>query len=242
MKPAYETPYDAPAVAVAEESLEARVGFLRQTYAHLLGALVALFILCFAIFQTGLAERIAGTLLGGRWSWLIALGAFMVVSMIAHKWASSQTSKTTQYLGLGIYVVAEAIILTPLLYIAHRGFPAHNIIGNAAVITALLFSGLTAVVFVTRKDFSFLRGILMIGGFAALGLIVCSIIFGFSLGLVFTVLMMALMCGYILYETSNVLHHYPLGSHVAASLALFASIATLFWYVVQFLMHFAGDD
>ena len=44
------------------------------------------------------------------------------------------------------------------------------------------------------------------------------------------------MCGYILYDTSNVLHHYRIGQHVAASLALFATIVTLFWYVLQLLM------
>lgn len=80
---------------------------------------------------------------------------------------------------------------------------------------------------------SFLRSILMIGGFIALGVIVASIVFGFSLGMLFAAIMVLFAAGAILYDTSNVLHHYRTDQHVAASLALFASVALLFWYVRQ---------
>ena len=40
----------------------------------------------------------------------------------------------------------------------------------------------------------------------------------------------------ILYDTSNILHHYPQDKYVAASLQLFASIALMFWYGLQFFM------
>jgi hypothetical protein len=76
---------------------------------------------------------------------------------------------------------------------------------GAAITTLALFGALTAVVFITRKDFSFLRGILMFGGFAAMGLIVVAILFNFNLGPIFIYAMIALSCGYILYYTSNVL-------------------------------------
>ncbi len=139
-----------------------------------------------------------------------------------------------QYLGLGLYVLAQAIICLPLLYMAQRKDP--SIIPAAGIATLGMFGALSAVVFVTRKDFSFLRGILMFGGFAALGLIVCAIVFQFALGPIFMVAMITFACGYILYHTSNVLHHYRIGQHVAASLALFASVALLFWYVLQLFM------
>ena len=79
----------------------------------------------------------------------------------------------------------------------------------------------------------FLRGILMFGGLAAMGLIVASILFGFTLGMFFSYVMVAFACGYILYDTSNVLHHFHEDSYVAASLELFASIALMFWYVLR---------
>jgi uncharacterized protein len=99
-----------------------------------------------------------------------------------------------------------------------------------------MFAGLTAVTFITRKDFSFLGSILTIGGFIALGVIVCSVLFGFNLGLFFSVVMVIFASAAILYDTSNVLHHYSTKQHVAASLELFASVALLFWYILQIVM------
>ncbi len=225
----------------SDTTVSERVAFIRKTYAHLGGAVLGLLLVEVALFATGAAEWLFHVLMGGQWNWLIALGAFMVVSMIAQKWAATGASVSTQYMGLGLYVVAQGVILAPLLFIAHSAFPGHEIIGNAAVITALLFSSMTGIVFLTKKDFSFLRGTLMMCGFGAMGFIVCSLIFGFSLGLVFTVFMIVVMCGYILYDTSNVMRHYRVDSHVAASLALFASLAMLFWYVIQLLMYLAGS-
>jgi len=135
--------------------------------------------------------------------------------------------------------VAQAVIFVPLLYIAQQIEAARgmSIVMPATICTVGLFTMLTVIVFVTRKDFSFLRSILIFGGFAAMGLIVVAIIGGFALGPIFIYAMIALCCGYILYDTSNVLHHYRIGQHVAASLALFASVALLFWYLVLLFMN-----
>lgn len=230
-----DNPYSSPmgpfaAMAEADD----RSNFITNTYVHLSGA-IALFVALEAILLSipGV-ENLVNLMIGGRFSWLIVLGLFMFVSYVAQNWAQSATSIGTQYAGLALYVVAEAIIFTPLLYIARMIDP--QIILSAALATLGLFAVLTAVVFITRKDFSFLRGILMFGGFAALGFIVISILFGFSLGPIFTYAMIAFMCAYILYDTSNVLHHYRIGQHVAAALALFASVALLFWYILQLFM------
>ena len=150
-------------------------------------------------------------------------------------WASSDASRGMQYFGLGVYVVAQAVITFPLVYMAAHYSADALILPKAAGITAGMFLGLTAVVFITRKDFSFMRGVLGLGMVVAIGLIVSSMIFGFSLGIVFTVCMIGLMCGYILYYTSAVLHHFRSDQYVSASIVLFASVATLFWYVLQFL-------
>jgi FtsH-binding integral membrane protein len=170
-----------------------------------------------------------------RASWFIVLALFMGATWVANSMAQSSTSAGTQYAGLALYIVAEAVIFLPLLYIANN-FADGTVIPTAGLITLLLFGGLTAIVFMTGSDFSFLRTGLTIAGLAALGLILCAGLFGFNLGTLFTVAMIALMCGYILYDTSNVLHHYRIGQHVAASLALFATVATLFWYVLQLVM------
>jgi FtsH-binding integral membrane protein len=105
-----------------------------------------------------------------------------------------------------------------------------------------MVAGITATAFITKKDFSFLGGILTIGGFVALGIIVASIIFGFGLGLIFAGAMAIFASIAILYTTSNLIHRYRTDQYVAASLALFAGVALLFWYLLHILMSLAGRD
>ena len=186
------------------------------------------------------AEALVQSIVGG-FSWLLVLGLFMAVSWLADRWARSEAGPHTQYLGLGLYVTAEAIIFLPLLYIAAY-YSSPDVIPTAGIITALTFGGLTLTALTTERDFSFLGGLLQAGGFVALGTIAASILFGFSLGLFFTGLMILFAAGAILYNTANVLRHYRTDQHVAASLALFASVALLFWYVLQATMSLASDD
>ena len=83
---------------------------------------------------------------------------------------------------------------------------------------------------------------MFVAGIAAFGAILCSILFGFSLGIWFTAAMILFACGWILYDTSAVLHEYRVDQHVAASLKLFASVMLLFWYVVRFVMQYTSND
>ena len=215
-----------------------RADFIKKTYLHLLGAVLAFCALKYVYLNTSIAQSLAETMLGnGRGGWIVVLLLFMGVSWLANYWAMSSTSVGMQYTGLGLYVLAQSVIFAPLLFIAaDPRFGGPKVIPTAGLITLIMFAGLTVAVFVTGHDFSFLRTGLIVGGFAALGLIVCSLIFGFNLGNLFTIAMIVLACGYILYDTSNVLHHYRIGQHVAASLALFASVALLFWWVIRLVM------
>ena len=225
---------------VADAKPSTRAAFIRRTYGHLAGAILFFIVIETFLVNSPNARYMTETMLGEQWSWLIVLAAFMGVTYIANKWAMMDTSPELQYLGLGLFVVAESIIFLPLLYIADNYYD--GIIGMAGFMTLLLFAGLTSIVFITKKDFSFLGSILVIGGFVALGVILASIAFGFSLGIVFSGAMIVFAAGSILYDTSNMMHHYNPNQHVAASLSLFASVALLFWYIVRFLMAFFEDD
>ena len=228
----YASPY-----TVAAQPTDVRATFIRKTYAHLGGSILAFILLEAMLFKIPAMEQLGMMMMG---NWWIVLIAYMGISFFASKWAVSSTSLNTQYAGLGLFVIAEAIIFYPILYIANLYF--EGIILQAGVITMTLFAGITAIAFITKKDFSFLNSFLMIGGFVALGLIFASMIFGFSLGIIFSAAM-ALFAGVaILRDTSNVIHHYRTDQYVAASLGLFASVALLFWYVIQILMSLAGRD
>ena len=237
MTTGYANPY---VVADAEPSVRAQ--FIRQTYFHLGGAIAAFIAIESILLQLPGIDSMVMKMTGGM-GWLLVLGAFMAVSFIANKWAMSDSSKTMQYMGLGLFTIAEAIIFLPLIYIALTYVPAGSeLVAQAGLITAVMVAGITMTAFVTKKDFSFLGGILMIGGFVALGIIVASILFGFNLGLIFSGAMAIFASVSILHTTSNIIHHYPPGKHVAAALNLFAGIALLFWYILQILIALSGRD
>jgi FtsH-binding integral membrane protein len=234
----YESSYASYPTFAAQAEESERVGFIRRTYLHL-----ALAVAAFALIEAGLLtmlpaetlESIVGSMFGSRWGWLIVLGAFMGVSWLANSWARSSTSLGIQYAGLSLYVVGESVIFLPLLYIAYTQFP--GAIASAAMVTGVIFFGLTVAVFLTKTDFSFLRMFLILGGLGAMGFILAAIVFQLPmLGVIFTTFMIVLACGYILYDTSNVMLHYRTDQHVAAALALFASVALLFWYILRLFM------
>ncbi len=218
--------------------VDVRAAFIRRTYIHLAGAVAVFVGLCYLWLQLPIGQQIFGALSQTPMMWLVVLGAFVLVSFVADKWARSATSPGMQYAGLGLYVLAESVIFIPLLYVATASFEngLERIVMPAGVMTVAVFAAMTAIVFITARDFSFLRTTLMIGGLVALGLIVVSMFAGFSLGYLFIGAMILLACGYILYDTSNVLHHYRTDQHVSAALALFASVALLFWYMIQLFM------
>jgi FtsH-binding integral membrane protein len=224
--------------AVATLGVSDRVSFLRKTYAHLGVALLA-----FAFVAGGMMRFMPETsfkfsrwALTGRWNWFLVLGLFMVIGYISERLARSATSRGVQYVGLGLACVAEGVILQPLLWVVALKFGGAgfvSVLSQSIIITMAIFIGLTLTVFLTKKDFSFMRGALVVCTFGALGVIVASMIFGFSLGAVFCGAMILLMSGYILYQTSLVMRDFPPTHYVAAALMLFSTIATLFWYVLQ---------
>jgi FtsH-binding integral membrane protein len=229
-----EYEYDSYAVSAAEAQVDARAAFIRNTYAHLAGAILAFIGLEALLLSIPGVKEASLMMMESRLTWLVVLLAFMGVSWIADRWAQSDMSKGMQYLGLSLYVAAEAVIFLPLLAIATMFY--EDAIQTAGILTLTVFGGLTLAVFLTRGDYSHIRPILSIGSFIALGVIVAGAIFGFTLGLFFCFAMVALASGYIIYYTSNVLHHYRTDQYVAASLALFAAVALLFWYILQIVM------
>ena len=213
-------------------AVDARAQFILKTYAHLLGAVLLFTLIEVALFASGMAVVIARGMMGV--SWLLVLGGFVVVSWLASRVAHTASSPAAQYAALGGFVLAEALIFVPLLLMASMVAP--GVIQSAAVVTLIGFVGLTAIAFKTRKDFSFLGGILRWSFIVVLLLIVAGVLFGFQLGTFFSVAMVGLAGAAILYDTSNVIHHFPTDRHVGAALQLFASVALMFWYVLRLFM------
>ncbi|MUH35239.1 permease [Zobellia amurskyensis] len=211
-----------------------RAIFYRKTYTHLAGAVLLFVVVETLFFQIPFVLNFALSLTEG-YSWLIMLGAFLFITNYAERLALKSDDNTMHYLALLLYIVAEAFIFIPLIFIAlsFTEDGSFNILNQAAIMTLSLFTGLSAIVLLTRKDFSFLKSILAVGFAIALGLIVAGILFGFNLGLLFSAVMVILASGSILYQTSNLVHKYKSNQYVAASLGLFASLMLLFWYILN---------
>ncbi len=231
---------ERPYAAQAEAS--ERATFIRRTYAHLAGAVLA-FVAVEALLLNSVDHNavLRFFLRGGNLGWLVIMLAFMAAGWIARTFAYSRTSQAVQYFGLGLYVVAEAVIFLPLMIIATH-YAGPEVIPTAGILTLAVFGGLTIAVFVTRRDFSFLAPVLSVGMMIALGVIVAASFFPITLGLIFSFAMVALISGYTLFYTSRVLLHYQTDQYVGAALELFACFATLLWYVLQIVMSMSSRD
>ena len=228
----------AHSMFAADAAKSDRMAFIQKTYLHLGGAALA-FVILAALSVNVIVPMIGiNNVIGfmfGPVGWLVVFGLFWVASAVAQSWATSSNSQGMQYAGLGLYVLAEAIIFTPLLAWAAYKYP--GAIETAGVVTLVIFGTLTAFVFITKADFSFLGPMLAIGSMAVFAVIITTLFIGdggFFLWIAGGIVL--LLCGYILYQTSGVLHTYRTDQHVAASLALFSSLATLFWYILQIVM------
>ncbi len=227
-------------VVVANQPAIIRATFIKKTYLHL-ALSILLFVAVEVVFLN--TEWIVGFGLAmfNGWWWLLMLFGFIAVTTFAESWAMEATSKRNQYIALGIFVVAEAFLFVPLIYLTIAITGDESIIRQAGLLTMFLFTGVSASVLITGKDFSMLRMIVSVGGILALGLIVVGTLFNFSLSLWFSFAMVGIATAAILYQTSNIIHKYHTEQYVAASLSLFGAFMLLFWYILDIFSSLSGD-
>lgn len=219
-----------------DAALSERLAFLRRVYGHVFGAILVMIGLEYLYLSTPIGPMI-WNLFGNMW-WAALIG-FMVVNWMAYRLAFSGASAAAQYTGLGLYVVVESIFVLPAIAFAMATNP--NLIGQAAFLTILITGALTMFVVFSRKDFSFLRNALFLGGIGLFAVAIGAMFFGYSLGLLFSAGVVTLMCGYILYETSLIMNHLPVTAHVAGALMIFGSMAELFKHLIFLLSYFQED-
>ncbi|WP_136480388.1 Bax inhibitor-1/YccA family protein [Cognatitamlana onchidii] len=212
-----------------------KVAFYKKTYSHVAGGVLVFVLFEYLLLQSDAIIDFALSMTQG-WRWLIMLGGFMFITNYAEGMALKTPDKNKQYLAYGLYILAEAFIFVPLIYMAIAYTESFDLLNQAAIVTLSLFTGLSAIVLVTKKDFSFLRSALTVGFFIAIGLILAGVLFGFNLGLWFSVGMCVLAAGSILYQTSNLVHKYSEEDYIPAALGLFASLMLLFWYVLSIFL------
>lgn len=215
---------------------ETRAAFLVKVYQHLALAIGGFIVFETLLFMSGLAEAIFNFLVSsGGAAWLLILGGFAIVNMIASRSTTKMDNVGAQYGGLFAVALAEAIIFAPFLYMVFNQNDGATTVQAAAIITLIGFGALSVVAFTTKKDLSFLRPLIMWGSIVALGLIVGAVVLNFDLGVIFTFAMIALAGASILYQTQTIIRTYPEWAYVAAAVGLFASLMMMFWYVLRLL-------
>ena len=210
--------------------------FITRVYQHLLVAVGAFIAFEALLINLGVAEAMWDFFESASYAWLLLLGGFMVVNWMATTAAHDVLEPSRQYAGLFGMAAAQALIFAPFLHYFFEVQPdGTSTVVAAAIITVAGFAGLTAVALVTRRDLSFLRPLVLWGMVCSLVLIGAAILFGLELGIWFSVAMIALAGGSILYQTQAIMRRYPAEAYVGASVQLFASVMLLFWYVLRLL-------
>ncbi|MDW3176128.1 MAG: Bax inhibitor-1 family protein [Acidimicrobiia bacterium] len=232
----YET---LPHIPAAQASETDRAAFVGLVYQHIAAAVAAFVAFEVILFATGIADSMRDFFFGvggGGGRWLLMLGGVMIIQWFSANAAADLQNPPRQYIGLFGSAFAQALIFAPFLSYVFQQSNGGATVAQAAIITGIGFAMLTAIGLFTRKDLSFLRPIVMWGFGLALLAILGGVLFGFALGTWFSVAMIGLSGASILFQTQNVVRRYPIGSHVAASIALFTSLMTMFWYVLRLLM------
>jgi FtsH-binding integral membrane protein len=211
-----------------------RTRFIRRTYVHLVGELGAVALATALILQTPALQRVAVGLLSNL---IVYLAVVFGVSMITRKLLDGRKSLAVQYTGAAVWVFFLGLLVSPLAMAAKARFGSYDVLGEGLVLTGCVFAGLTAYTFFTKKDFSFLGGILSIASWTLIGIaVIFFFLGGFSGSPIYSLVWVVLLSGWVLYDTSQVLHRRHVDEYVAASVDLLVDFVYMFIHIVFLLM------
>jgi modulator of FtsH protease len=209
----------------ARASVAERMGFVRKVYALFFAATL------FAIggVLLGLSfDPLLQFAYGHPWVMLIAmLGGVMGAQAVRHV-------PGVNLAALFGFTALTGVVISPLIAVIWRVNPGSIL--AAGVLTVGIFGGLTAYVFVSRKDFSFMRGMLMTGLIVVILAGVVNIFLGASaLGFAVAAATLLLFSGFVLYDTSNIIRRYPVNEYVAGALSLYLDAFNIFLALLRIL-------
>lgn len=223
----------APPAAFAAAS--ERATFLKKVYGILflgvLGFAATLWSAAHVPVAHDLAMSVGKLIHGNRWGWLIYMAIFMGGSYAVHAVAETRPINAIAF---GAWVVLLGFLTAPLvLWISAARGP--EIVTQASGLTALVFGGLTVYVLWSGKDFSFLRGALTMAFWGILAVSLIGMLTGFTPGLWMSFAIVLLFAGYILYDTSTILHQLPGNMAMTGAILLFTDVVLLFKHILVML-------
>jgi modulator of FtsH protease len=213
-------------VTAADVSVAERLGFIRKVY---------------GLFFVATLFAIGGVMIGFTFPPLMIAALehpwLALIAMIAGVFGATAVRHVP---GLNLFALfgfttLTGVIISPVLYIVGQNNPASIL--QAGVLTVGIFGGLTVYAFLSRKDFSFLRGMLVVGLITVVlsGLLNVLVVGSSGLGFALAVASLLLFSGYVLYDTSNIIRRYPTNEYVAAALSLYLDIFNMFLALLRIL-------
>jgi modulator of FtsH protease len=212
-------------LTAADASVTDRIAFIRRVY---------------ALFFAATLFAIGGVLLGLAFPPLMVLAAehpiIMFIAMIGGV-VGAQAVRHVPGVNLAAlfgFTTLTGVIISPVLYVIGRTNPGSIL--QAGVMTVAIFGGLTAYVFISRRDFSFLRGMVTVGLVVVIGAGVINIFVGsLGFGFAISVAVLLLFSGFVLYDTSNIIRRYPTNEYVAGALSLYLDAFNIFLALLRIL-------
>lgn len=225
-------PWSAPGgvsarpITAAEATVGDRIAFIRKVY---------------ALFFAATLFAIGGVFLGFAFPPLMILAVEHPIIMFIVMIGGVMGAQAVRHVpGVNLaalfgFTTLTGVIISPVLYVIGRTNPSSIL--QAGVMTVAIFGGLTAYVFISRRDFSFLRGMVTVGLVVVICAGLTNILFVGSLGLGFAISAAALLlfAGFVLYDTSNIIRRYPTNEYVAGALSLYLDAFNIFLALLRIL-------
>ena len=210
-------------------SAEVKNKVLRNTYQLLAMTLF------FSAIMAGVSMAVA---LPPMTSMIASIGALLLVWFVLPRTANSSSGifvvfGFTGLLGLGLGPMLNAYLALP---------GGSQVIMTAMGGTGTIFLGLSGYALVTRKDFSFLGGMLFAGFIVVLVAMLANLFLQMpGLQLAISAVVILIMSGFILFDTSRIINGGET-NYIMATAGLYLSIYNIFVSLLQILGVFSGDD
>lgn len=171
-------------------------------------------------------------------TYLICIGAgFLIMMFVLPKVEDSSAGVAVVFLFTGLFGFALGPLLTN--YLNYPNGP--QLIATAMGGTGAIFLALSAYVLTTKKDFSFMGGMLGVGLLVAIVAMVANIFLQIpAMSIAMSAVIVMLMSGYILYDTSRILHGGET-NYIRATVSLFLNIFNMFTSLLH-LLGIMSDD
>lgn len=210
-------------LSVADAPIEERMAFLRKVYGLLA---ISVLLAAGASWATMNNQAFLETVWRNQILFFVLEIGAIIFTMVVRK------KETLGLVALNTFTILTGIVTAPYLVVYGA-----EVAMNAAFLTGLIFVGLSFYTITTKKDFSFMGGMLVTGLIVLIvgGLLNAFIFQSSGFSFIYALVGVFLFSGFILYDTSRILHHYSTDEYIMATLSLYLDILNLFLLLLRLL-------